>query len=426
MTYELIVNLASSFLGALLIILFFGSVLGLQFAKKENLMFLIVFSLLNGFVSTFLSSSASKPLFLLPISIIIIMAVLKVSLIHAFLSFSLYVIGLAIGNALISLVASLVLGDVLLVSFSDSILWSVLGNLSANAFAFMLILIIKPFKQFIKSMNHNKFLYTLTGFTLVIVASTFALHYYMDVFSFFAYAVISVTVISYCIFTILVWFSTLRKTINDEELAQQRFYNESLHSTLFELRRFKHDWSNNMTVICSMLKMDKIQELKEYICELIVQNTDHINTEIYNIKNAGLFGIISSKMNQARDAGIKTELSVIGEVEDIPDIKISELCEIVGILLDNAIEEAAKNKNPVDILIRKGEQYLEISISNICLDSPDLKLLCKDGYSTKGDNRGMGLAIAKKIVNKYKNIFHITSFEGNVFTQTIEIVDGKG
>jgi two-component system sensor histidine kinase AgrC len=224
----------------------------------------------------------------------------------------------------------------------------------------------------------------------------------------------------------MVWFSTLKKTINEEELAQQKFYNESLHSTLFELRRFKHDWSNNMTVIYSMLKMDKINELKEYISELIVHNSEQVSTEIYNIKNAGLFGIISSKISQARDAGVKIELSVIGEIENIPGIKISELCEIVGILIDNAIDEAVKTKKTVDILVRKSELYIEISISNSCAEAPDLQLIFEDGYSTKGDNRGMGLAIAKKILDKYKNILHIASYEENVFTQTIEIRDGKG
>lgn len=426
MIYEIIINLLSSCAGAFLILYFFSSIFGLQPWKKNKLVFIVVFSLTNGLISTLLSSFAYKPLILLLVSVLIIKVILKVSLLHAFVSFSLYTIGLAVGSALISLVAGIFIRDILLELFFDNIWWMILGNMAANIFALLLFLMIKPFKVFIKSVNNNKFLYILTAITLVIVTSAFALHYYMNAFSFIAYAIISVTVISYCIFTIIVWFSTLKKTINEEELAQQKFYNESLHSTLFELRRFKHDWSNNMTVIYSMLKMDKINELKEYISELIVHNSEQVSTEIYNIKNAGLFGIISSKISQARDVGVKIELSVIGEIENIPGIKISELCEIVGILIDNAIDEAVKTKKTVDILVRKSELYIEISISNSCAEAPDLQLIFEDGYSTKGDNRGMGLAIAKKIIDKYKNILHIASYEENVFTQTIEIRDGKG
>jgi two-component system sensor histidine kinase AgrC len=48
-----------------------------------------------------------------------------------------------------------------------------------------------------------------------------------------------------------------------------------------------------------------------------------------------------------------------------------------------------------------------------------------DGYSSKGSGRGMGLAIAKKILEKYKNVLHITTFEDNIFTQTLEIANKK-
>jgi sensor histidine kinase regulating citrate/malate metabolism len=55
-----------------------------------------------------------------------------------------------------------------------------------------------------------------------------------------------------------------------------------------------------------------------------------------------------------------------------------------------------------------------------------MQKIYRDGYSSKGENRGMGLAIAKKVLGKYNNILHITSFENNMFTQTIEIVNRKG
>jgi len=52
----------------------------------------------------------------------------------------------------------------------------------------------------------------------------------------------------------------------------------------------------------------------------------------------------------------------------------------------------------------------------------DMQKLATDSYSTKGEGRGMGLAIAKKIISKYKNVLHVTTYEDNIFTQTIEIL----
>ncbi|MEN6313605.1 MAG: GHKL domain-containing protein [Clostridiaceae bacterium] len=208
------------------------------------------------------------------------------------------------------------------------------------------------------------------------------------------------------------------------EIEQQKFYNESLNSTIFNLRRFKHDWNNNLTVINSMLNMNKISELKQYLSELIHQNSDSLDTAIYNIKNAGLFGIISSKLNQARDMGISVDFTVNGEIENIPEIKISELCEVIGIFIDNALEEATKADKSINLSIYSDDRFLEITISNNCASKPDIKMIYEEGYSSKGEGRGLGLAIARKILSKYKNIQHITDFEDNAFTQTITIEKG--
>ena len=52
-----------------------------------------------------------------------------------------------------------------------------------------------------------------------------------------------------------------------------------------------------------------------------------------------------------------------------------------------------------------------------------MQKLALDGYTTRGTGRGMGLAIAKSIISRYKNILHITTYEDNMFTQTIEIAN---
>ena len=53
-----------------------------------------------------------------------------------------------------------------------------------------------------------------------------------------------------------------------------------------------------------------------------------------------------------------------------------------------------------------------------------MKMIYEAGYSSKGSNRGMGLAIAKKIIGKYKNILHISDYGDNTFTQTLTIEKG--
>lgn len=427
MSNEMIaINTLSAVIGALLIIFFLKALMDLKIEKKNIFIFVLTFSLLNGYISSLLFRFAPKPLVLMIVSVIIIKYLLNTSFLHSFVSFAAYTISMAIGNAVIPVFARLVGSDLTVETLASDYMALLLANIFVNLLAFLIILMIKPLKSYIRIVQHNKFIIIFTGATFMVLCSSFALNYFMIDSNITAYLIIAAITISYCIFVFVIWFYSLRKAVNDEDLAQQKFYNESLRSTMFELRRFKHDWSNNLTVINSMLKMDKISELKQYTSELIAQNSEHSLTEIYNLKNAGLFGIISSKINQSKEKGINVDFSIIGEIENIPGVKISELCEIVGIFLDNAIEESLKAEKFIGIKIQNNNSFLEITISNSCLSAPDFQMIYRDGYSTKGENRGMGLAIAKKLIGKYKNILHTTAFEENIFSQTLEIVNRKG
>lgn len=418
------INILSAAMGAMIINYFLKSNLDLQISNIKKLLFVTIFGLLNGFVSSLLIIQAIKPIILLFFSVLLIKLLLNASLLHSFLSFALYIIGLAVGNALIPIAANLIIGEFTVKTMQNNPMILLLGNIFANVIVFSLFIVIKPLKYYIEIIKCNNYLLILTAITIFVISSAFALHYYMKIFNLPAYLIIASLTISYCGYIIISWANALQKTIREVEINQQNFYNESLNSTLFNLRRFKHDWSNNLTVINSMLAMNKINELKQYLSELINQSLEEGNTAIYNIKNAGLFGIISSKLNQARDMGVNVDFTVVGEVESIPGIKVSELCEVTGIFLDNAMEEASNGAKEIKLSIYNDDSFLEISISNCCVNAPDMAVICKEGYSSKGEGRGMGLAIAKKIIEKYKNILHISEYEDNIFTQTITIEKG--
>lgn len=418
----LLINIMSAFLASLYIIYFQSIIRGLKLSKNVNARFSIIFALLNGIVSSLLHMSVYKPVVLLLLSTVMIMVLLKTGFIQAFLSFSLYIIGLAIGNAFIPLIISVLSPGTSVEQVVADPLMALAGNLLTNLIVFLLFVLIKPIKDYIKMLTRDKFLLILTAVTIVVITSTFAMYLYTMTLDIVACLIISSISISYCVFIILMWIASLRRVIRDEDLKHQKFYNESLRSTLFELRRFKHDWINNLTVIDSMLKMNKIAELKQYVSELIGHCWSHTNTQIYSIKNAALFGILSSKVNLAHEKGISVNMSVAGEMENISGIKISDFCEIIGIFMDNAIEEASVSDSVINIDMREGDNFIEISISNTCTTTPDMQKLTVDGYSTKGEGRGMGLAIAEKIISSYRNILHITTYENNMFTQTIEIL----
>ena len=77
-----------------------------------------------------------------------------------------------------------------------------------------------------------------------------------------------------------------------------------------------------------------------------------------------------------------------------------DLCKLIGIYLDNA-HDACLNSYKKEITIEMffKNKKLSIIISNTFSGEIDIKSIGKKGYTTKGQGHGMGLSIAKSIIN---------------------------
>ena len=88
----------------------------------------------------------------------------------------------------------------------------------------------------------------------------------------------------------------------------------------------------------------------------------------------------------------------------------------MGVLIDNAIE-AVNTQNVVKKIIfaLKDSKPLEISVKNPVknISNNDIERFYQNGYSTKGEKRGLGLSKIKEYQKQYKyNIFtHLTNTE---------------
>ena len=100
-----------------------------------------------------------------------------------------------------------------------------------------------------------------------------------------------------------------------------------------------------------------------------------------------------------------------------------DICRIVGIIIDNAIEETSKidEKNKEIIISMYTDEYFIIEVSNRFKSNIDLNNIYKKGYTTKGKNHGYGLSLLKKIVDNNSRISNEISITNNIFTQMIKI-----
>jgi two-component system sensor histidine kinase AgrC len=205
-------------------------------------------------------------------------------------------------------------------------------------------------------------------------------------------------------------------------------YTENLENLYSEMRVFKHDYINIISSMIGYMEDNDMEGLKAHFTKNIVPLSDEIGRSssqidlLKNIKVPEIKGILSSKLIRAQEIGIDVKIDVVEPISNIP-MGIIDIVRALGILLDNAIEGAEKCKTPIlRVGFIKREDSLIVIIVNSCLeDVPPIYRLNKKGFSTKGENRGVGLSNLKMILDKYENVFLDTIIEDNTFLQKVTI-----
>ncbi|WP_024831581.1 sensor histidine kinase [Ruminiclostridium josui] len=426
----LLVNTFFAMVTAWLIFYFIKSTFVINITQSKLICFIFSFGILNGSVSSlwtkYINFSQSiqliKPILLLVLSVVLIKFLLKAEWLQVILSFCFISLIMGISNFLVPTIIKVTVEDTQ-TDFKTFLLVNILINLLTT-----LIVVFTPYiKNIGKAKNLNPIAFLLL-LTFVIMALNFGVHY-VSSFNPITFTAALISSLAYFLST-LIYISRFSKyELKMEEQKQQAFYNESLSTSLQDLRRFKHDQNNHLSVIEGMLRMGKSQEAYSYLQEITSSSDNNINTAIFNLRNAGLFSIISSKMDRAKKCEVDFKLNTIGVIDSIDNIKISDLCEIIGIYLDNAIEAASESDmKQVEVLVISSDTSIDITIKNSCKQSPVMHKIKIDGYSSKtGTDRGHGLSIVDKILQKYKNVLNNINFDENAmqFVQMLKIEKGS-
>lgn len=222
--------------------------------------------------------------------------------------------------------------------------------------------------------------------------------------------------------------SDYQKKCKELELQRLQEYTDELESLYKEIRKFKHDYINILSSMSGYIEEGNYKALKDYFKTVVVNYSKKIEIEDYhlsilsNVKMIELKGILSNKIIQAYKHELKMTIEVT-EVIDRIDIDIIDLCRMVGILLDNAIEAACESVEKVlELALIRNNDCVSIVISN---SMPNNQLpiyeIYKEGISSKGSNRGIGLSNYKELASRYQNVLTDTVIDENRFVQILQV-----
>lgn len=207
-------------------------------------------------------------------------------------------------------------------------------------------------------------------------------------------------------------------------------YNKTLVIMYDSIAGFRHDLSNFIQALEGCAEAEDIGGVKELTNSILVDfhkvnNLGFLNPSIMN--NSAIYSIVVNKFYEAKDLGIDIILNVKTDLSCISNFNY-EVCRILGILLDNAIE-ATKNLDEkylkLTIINHKKDKKIEMCIKNSYSKNKSLNLddLFKKGYTTKEENpheHGIGLYNIKQIL-KSNDRFNLKTKIYNLFEQDFYI-----
>lgn len=295
------------------------------------------------------------------------------------------------------------------------------GVLFGNLQVIIMTLIICNIKQIknifvsiITNTTENRGIYLFGLIILSLSAVTFMLYVtaYQNVSSTYL-ILINLFFISVYVFMIGFFVQKSNNNKLTNKYDQLIDYSKTYEQELVKRSKKQHEYKNQLVIIKSMIE-DNDADVIDYINGILHDNDKNKDTKwltrLTNIPLGGLKGLRYYKINEMISKGIDVNLEVAESLNKKSLWKnysenSHDISKIIGVYIDNAIEAASlSTSKEVEIQFYLENNNIVLCLGNTFVGNIDLSKIDAEGYSTKGNNRGYGLPLAKDLLTKHSDI----------------------
>jgi hypothetical protein len=249
-------------------------------------------------------------------------------------------------------------------------------------------------------------IFTTLSLNMAVLGILVVLYYNLNLQGFMEYSLVFTGT---SLMVIIINFMIIQNGLANEHqkvmLVQYEEYMSVIESLVDEVKEVQHDYDNHvqgMRMAVAMSQSKDISEQFEHYVDDLEEKT--MFREIIKLENPMHMGVLISKMKKAKVLNLGFEMVRGSSILRTP-LKNYEQVEMLGILLDNAIE-GCESGGRVQIEIM--ENGISTRNTHRFIAKDELAQMFFPGYSTKNADRGRGLTKLKKIVTRYKG--HIEVF----------------
>ena len=295
-------------------------------------------------------------------------------------------------------------------------------------------------KRVINNIEKFKSYATFFITTLVIILITYnfiSIYSILDSKNFLLYYLASSTILVFFLIFIFISSSLLKNLhikieveAEKQKLEQQKKYIEALERNNNEIRKFKHDFNNIILGLEGYITNNEVDNVK--LRDYFYNNIKDFNTKIEldnivlshlnNIKVPSIKNLLTNKIISAQNNDFKINIYIENEIDNFY-VNEMQLSRVLGIFLDNSLEAGLELEHNrfLELIILKVNKTIVIQITNTFKNTNlDIDQINESGYSSKGENRGIGLSSANDIISKHNMILN-TRIEDNLFKQILTI-----
>lgn len=291
-----------------------------------------------------------------------------------------------------------------------------------KVFAYDVILKVVQTKKL--KLNKKEWLLILTIFGLsfisIALVQNVAVKTNAHTEMFLASELCSVIIAAVCFYTTILLNKSQRESERLRTIAQQEEfraqYAQNVKKQYEEISQVRHDMKQTHSVIMSLLMEAKSDEAIEYM-KKVAQRISEFDVVI-DVSNDFVNAILNAKLSEAKRNGITVLCSADKNASGIDEV---DLCNLLGNLLDNAIEACDKcrgKQRVIEIKLRTCENKYLLEVENTteenALESNKQLSTTKDDTS----RHGFGVKSIKSIAEKYNGMVNFSQI-GDRFRSTV-------
>ncbi|WP_405146202.1 sensor histidine kinase [Sphaerisporangium sp. NBC_01403] len=206
------------------------------------------------------------------------------------------------------------------------------------------------------------------------------------------------------------------------QLDAERGFAESLRSAA-------HEAANRLHTVVTLVELGRAEQAVSFATAELRAAQQLTDRVVGAVREPVIAALLLGKTADAAERGVELSLSPDSELDDVP-LDGRDLVTILGNLIDNAAEAAMTAPPPARVRVHlraeDGTFLIRVADSGPGVGAETAKDVFRRGWTTKGDGRGLGLAMTGQAVRRLGGTIEVThGGEGAVFTVRLPLPDGR-